>query len=358
MDGKELEAENEEGDYTDSLHYRINQSLKSETAGQLCQSQQYTQMFGQGPKLYASAIKFGQTNISEYQVVQQLGKGTYGEVNKCIHSKTNSVVALKTFLFENVTNGINYSTMREISLLKQLTKYPNFVRLLDVLEEWGTETNKIHCVFEFCESTLFQRLQKRSRPLEWHEIKHIMVQLLEAINILHGKMILHRDIKPENILVTGDGVLKLADFGLAKKASFLQRRKSNSIVSLWYRAPEIILGSEDYLLGVDMWSLGCLFGELMQTKPVYFCKSDAEVLDRAFRILGTPTQDHCAFYHKLKKWGSFKFKEYPKPENLQHAFPHGTPEALDLLHKMMNLDPKKRITAKEALAHPFFYRQK
>jgi len=79
---------------------------------------------------------------------------------------------------------------------------------------------------------------------------------------------------------------------------------------LWYRAPEIILGSEDYLLGVDMWSLGCLFGELMQTKPVFYCKSDAEVLDKAFRILGTPSEDHCPFYFKLKKWSSFKFNKY------------------------------------------------
>ena len=153
--------------------------------------------------------------------------------------------------------------MREISLLKQLTDYPHFVRLLDVLEEWGTEKNRIHCVFEFCEDTLFQKLSKRKKPLSWSQIKDIMIQLLEGINVLHGKMILHRDIKPENILIDRHGNLKLADFGLAKKASFLQRRKSNSIVSLWYRAPEIILGSEDYLLGVDIWSLGCLFGELM-----------------------------------------------------------------------------------------------
>lgn len=250
--------------------------------------------------------------------------------------------------------------MREISLLSQLREYPNFVKLLDVIEEQNNDKNQIHCVFEYCETTLFANLQKRRKALPWDKIKNIMCQLLTSINILHGKLILHRDIKPENILIDKYDNLKLADFGLAKKASFLQRRKSNSIVSLWYRAPEIILGSEDYLLGVDIWSIGCLFGELMQTKPVFYCKSDEEVLDKAFRLLGTPFEGqngnsgHCAFLLKLKKWKNFDFKVYPIPPSLKESFPYGTPDALDLLSKLLALDPKQRITAKEALAHPFF----
>jgi len=95
-------------------------------------------------------------------------------------------------------------------------------------------------------------------------------------------MIMHRDIKPDNILIDASGKLKLADFGLAKKASFLQRRKSNAIVSLWYRAPEIILGSEDYFLGVDMWSVGCIFGELMSKSPILMYKNDTEMLNKIF----------------------------------------------------------------------------
>ena len=125
-------------------------------------------------KQQPAPFAFGTTKLSDFEQIDVLGKGTYGEVTKCVHTQTKTVVAIKTFLFENVSNGINYSTMREISILKQLEDYPNFVRLLDVLEEFGTEKNKIHCVFEYCEATLFQKLAKRDKPLEWAKIKSIM----------------------------------------------------------------------------------------------------------------------------------------------------------------------------------------
>lgn len=147
--------------------------------------------------------------------------------------------------------------MREIALLKNLGQYPNFVKMFDVIIEQDSRPKSIHCIFEFCDSTLLKFLAKHDRerkPLSLVEIQTIMKSLLESVSILHGKMILHRDIKPDNILIdtkgqpgspfnSSIGVIKLADFGLSKKATFLQRRKSNSIVSLWYRAPEIILGS-------------------------------------------------------------------------------------------------------------------
>lgn len=182
------------------------------------------------------------------------------------------------FYQQNVTNGINYSTMREVSLLRQLVNYDAFVRLLDIIEDGNCENKKIHCIFEFCDKVLSNELNNRKGPVELPIAKKIMRELLQAVDILHSKMILHRDIKPDNILIDKNDKLKLADFGLAKKASFLQRRKSNAIVSLWYRAPEIILGSEDYLFGVDMWSIGCILAELLHKRPIFMCRSDDEVL--------------------------------------------------------------------------------
>jgi serine/threonine protein kinase len=171
--------------------------------------------------------------------------------------------------------------MREISILKSLSDQPYFVKILDVIKDEAHKDKIIYCIFEYCSSTLGKFFMKQQKAIPLERIQSMMRQMLTAVDIMHGKMILHRDIKPDNILMDKDGKhpcdyhsnsignIKFADFGLAKKASFMQRRKSNTIVSLWYRAPEIILGSEDYLLGVDMWSMGCIFAEFYTLKPVF-----------------------------------------------------------------------------------------
>lgn len=204
---------------------------------------------------------------------------------------------------------------------------------------------------------LANELNRRSElkvTLTLEQIQGLMTDLLTAIDILHGKMIMHRDIKPDNILIDSAGRLKLADFGLAKKASFLQRRKSNAIVSLWYRAPEIILGSEDYFLGVDMWSIGCIFAEMYSKRPVFMCKSEDEVLAKVFYMLGTPCETHCPMYLKLPKFDRKKWRSGTQTNHMAFMFPDAPSQALDLMGKLLNLDPNKRLLAKQALSHPFF----
>lgn len=189
------------------------------------------------------------------------------------------------------------------------------MRLLDILEDDQGQTKNIHCIFEFCDKVLANELNRRDRALPVDKARYLLKELLTAVDVLHGKMIMHRDIKPDNILLDANNRLKLADFGLAKKASFLQRRKSNAIVSLWYRAPEIILGSEDYFLGVDMWSVGCIFAEFMTKRPIFMCRNDNEVLTKVWQMLGTPTEKYCPMYFQLPKWKEKKgaFGE-PQPQ--------------------------------------------
>eukprot|EP00350_Pseudokeronopsis_sp_OXSARD2_P000603 CAMPEP_0170540858 /NCGR_PEP_ID=MMETSP0211-20121228/778_1 /TAXON_ID=311385 /ORGANISM="Pseudokeronopsis sp., Strain OXSARD2" /LENGTH=178 /DNA_ID=CAMNT_0010843407 /DNA_START=895 /DNA_END=1431 /DNA_ORIENTATION=+ len=168
-------------------------------------------------------------------------------------------------------------------------------------------------------------------------------------------MILHRDLKPDNILLDSEENLKIGDFGLSKKSNFLQRRKSNNIVSLWYRAPEIILGSESYFNGVDMWSVGCIFGEFLIGRPMFACSNESKVMDKVFYLLGTPNLQYNPDYMKLRKFNDLEFGYYHGAPSMSEAFPKEKDlDALDLLGRLLTLNASDRISAREALYHSYF----
>jgi serine/threonine protein kinase len=177
--------------------------------------------------------------------------------------------------------------LREIDLLKMLSGHKNMVKLLDTV--WD-EDKQLYCVFEICEKSLDSLHKEKKGKYALSEIQTCMWQILSAINFMHSRLVLHRDLKPENILITSDNVLKVADLGLSKKINFMTRRKSNTILSLFYWAPEIILGSEEYFTGVDMWSIGCLFADFFLPEPLFKCESEIISMAKYIEFCGYPEE--------------------------------------------------------------------
>mmetsp|Transcript_37268 Transcript_37268/g.27517 ORF Transcript_37268/g.27517 Transcript_37268/m.27517 type:complete len:195 (+) Transcript_37268:552-1136(+) len=183
--------------------------------------------------------------------------------------------------------------------------------MLDVITDLESEKRTTYAVFEYYSINLTNYIQYhlclKSPEVRSRRIMKIMWQLLEGVRHLHSQMIMHRDLKPDNILLDKRGNVRIGDFGLGKKISFAARRNSNSIVSLWYRAPEVILGSESYDFGVDVWSLGCIFGELLIGRPLFNYSKDNVVLDKIFKLLGTPNLHYCPHLLKLDKYQTLDF---------------------------------------------------
>jgi len=188
------------------------------------------------------------------------------------------------------------------------------------------------------------------------QIKCLMKQLLEGLYQCHSTGIMHRDIKPSNLLINSDGVLKLADFGLT--TSFLtQTNFSNNVVSLYYRPPELLLGSHTYGPEIDMWSVGCILIELITNNYLFAGANDEEQLDLIFRVFGTPSDETWPGVTQLPGWAGMEKKKKPKypPQDLNDVFGFLTPEALDLATRLLSLDPRKRISSFDALQHPWFW---
>lgn len=286
--------------------------------------------------------------MDKFQKLEKVGEGTYGVVYKAKDKKTGELLALKKIRLEAEDEGIPSTAIREISLLKQL-QHPNIVRLFDVIHT----DKKLTLVFEFLDQDLKKYLDAcGDAGLETFTIKSFLFQLLRGIAYCHEHRVLHRDLKPQNLLINMGGELKLADFGLARAFGIPVRNYTHEVVTLWYRAPDVLMGSRKYSTSVDMWSVGCIFAEMVNGRPLFPGSSDADQLMKIFKIMGTPNPESWPSMRDLPEYKE-NFPVYPGV-NLKKMVRRLDSVGLDLLQRTLEYDPMKRISAEQALHHSYF----
>ncbi|KAE9417874.1 hypothetical protein Angca_002607, partial [Angiostrongylus cantonensis] len=298
-------------------------------------------------------------DLGKFDNLKKIGEGTYGVVFKGVHRKSGKLVALKKISLERDNEGVPSTCIREICLLKDLN-HRNIVRLYDVIHS-GMQ---LYLVFEFIDrdlKSLLDSLPGKRLPLK--HVKSFLWQLLQALAYCHTRRVLHRDLKPQNLLVNNGGIIKLADFGLARNFSIPSRVYTHEVVTLWYRAPEVVfaltfsflilLGSRYYSTAIDIWSLGCIFSEMMSGSALFAGDSEIDQLFRIFRILGTPTPEMWPGVEKLQDYK----RTFPRwsfnAQALTVATDPMTEDGVDLLKEMIRYPPESRITAKTALGHRY-----
>ncbi|KAE8392846.1 kinase-like domain-containing protein [Aspergillus alliaceus] len=285
---------------------------------------------------------------ASFQQLEKLGEGTYATVFKGRNNQTGEMVALKEIHLDT-EEGTPSTAIREISLMKEL-QHENILSLYDVVH---TE-NKLMLVFEYMDKDLKRYMDTYGNrgQLDPTLIKSFVYQLLRGVAHCHENRILHRDLKPQNLLINTKGQLKLADFGLARAFGIPVNTFSNEVVTLWYRAPDVLLGSRSYNTSIDIWSIGCILAEMYTGRPLFPGTTNDDQLLKIFRVMGTPSE--------ITWPGISKFPEY-KPDfpvyatqDLRQVVSRIDPLGVDLLRRMLQLRPEMRISAASALNHAWF----
>ncbi|CAI9754555.1 unnamed protein product [Fraxinus pennsylvanica] len=295
---------------------------------------------------------------SRYQVLEVIGKGSYGVVGSAVDTHTGERVAIKKIndVFEHVSDATRI--LREIKLLR-LLRHPDIVEIKHImLPPSRREFRDIYVVFELMESDLHQVI-KANDDLSPEHYQFFLYQLLRGLKYIHTANVFHRDLKPKNILANSDCKLKICDFGLAR-VSFNDAPSAifwtDYVATRWYRAPELC-GSffSKYTPAIDIWSIGCIFAEMLIGKPLFPGKNVVHQLDLMTDLLGTPPPEAISRIRneKARRYLSSMRKKQPVP--FKEKFPNADPLALSLLEHLLAFDPKDRSTAEEALGHPYFH---
>ncbi|TFK76950.1 Pkinase-domain-containing protein [Pluteus cervinus] len=287
-----------------------------------------------------------------YERLNQIEEGSYGIVFRARDKQTGDIVALKKLKLDDEKHGFPITALREVNALMNC-RHENVVGIREVVV--GDTLTQVFVVMDFIEHDLKSLLTVMPSPFLQSEIKTLMMQLLSAVKHCHDNWILHRDLKTSNLLMNNRGTIKVADFGLARRFGDPVGigGMTQLVVTLWYRAPEILLGAKTYSTAVDMWSVGCIFAELLLKEPLFQAKGEIELLSMIMKLLGPPTPSIWPEMNTLPLTKTLSIPS-PQPAQFRQKFPYMTAAGIDLLMSFLTYDPEQRITAEEALQHPYF----
>ena len=322
-------------------------------------------------------------SVENYDKLNDIEEGAYGWVSRAKEISTGKVVALKRLKIDpKDRGGLPVTGPREIQILKDCD-HRNVVQLREVvvgddttkIEKYVTrlllcqhtthanlDLSSIFLVLEFLEHDLKSILEDMPEPFLASEVKTLLQQLASGVSYLHANWILHRDLKTSNLLLNNRGQLKIADFGMARYVGDPPPALTQLVVTLWYRAPELLLGAARYTSAVDMWSVGCIFGELLTREPLLQGRNEVDELTKIFELCGIPTDESWPAFRRLPNARALRLPSATGGGNVKALtrsavrarFPLLTAAGVDLLNSLLALDPARRPTAGEMLAHEYF----
>ena len=298
-----------------------------------------------------------------YERLDRISEGAYGVVWKAKDLATSEIVALKQIKFDAdmTKEGFPVSALREISVLLALS-HDCVVTVREMVV--GSALDKVFMVMELMEMDLKDAIEKMGYdPFSQGELKGMIFQVLLGTQHIHSKWLLHRDMKTSNILVHKSGRIALADFGLARKYQHPLKPLTQMVITLWYRPPELLFGETVYGPAVDIWSVGCILGELITKDAIMQGQGELDQIDKIFKLVGTPNKSNWADFDELPNAGILRWKSLSDESELARRFPVNSPvggqtfldaNGFDLLAKLLTLDPKKRMSANDAVQHKYF----